>query len=348
MVAMHSTGAVRCRPSRYRKASLLSIIALIAVPIVLNMISNAKKKAAEDSAYGYIGAINYNIDLASMNSDYDLGYTSYPDGEYKVQQLRNIKMKGKKPTGGTVTITNGKVTSANDLCFDGYPVDYDGKEASIDSNATCGSSSNGGSSSYSAYSSGDSVTLNDETVWVVVDDSSTSESNVTLVAVKNIKNSSNIGTNTGSNMFCENQGDPSICAIAFDTNNSNVYANSSIRTYLEGTVKNRLEASLSTTILSIKLLDQSTLETLGCTVSINPGDASTISCSAADPFMGMPWTSVIYAANNNNADTLFGINNGTGNGGITPAQTMPFGARPVITVSKSVISIVSDYCIFKM
>ncbi len=112
---------------------ILAIIALIAIPVILNMISKARKSAAKDSAYGYIDAINNNNDLASMNSDYGLDYHKINDGEtVSVESINSIvKMKGKKPTRGTVTIVNGKVVSANNLCFDGYKIKYENRTVTI-------------------------------------------------------------------------------------------------------------------------------------------------------------------------------------------------------------------------
>ena len=141
---------------------ILAIIALVIVPVILNMISKARKSAAKDSALGYIDSINYNNELASMNSDYETGYTKINDGEnIDVTTINStIKMKGKKPESGTVTINSkGKVTSANDLCFEGYAVDYDGKTVSIDTEASCSSSSNNnsGSSTPTAYTPGQLV-----------------------------------------------------------------------------------------------------------------------------------------------------------------------------------------------
>ena len=92
---------------------ILAIIALIAVPIVLNMISSARKKAAESSAYGFVEAIEYNNGFAQAEQP---GYTEI-NGENLDATTINVKMKGKKPTSGTVTIENGKVTSAN-LCIE--------------------------------------------------------------------------------------------------------------------------------------------------------------------------------------------------------------------------------------
>lgn len=121
---------------------ILAIIALIAVPIVLNMISNARKSAAKSSAYGYIQAIDDQNALAGMGSEPEMTGlpTAIADGNNTNVTTINddVNSKGTKPTHGTVTIVNGKVTAANDLCFgNNYAVDYDGTEASIDNGGSC-------------------------------------------------------------------------------------------------------------------------------------------------------------------------------------------------------------------
>ena len=198
---------------------ILAIIALIVVPVILNMIKTSRKKASVSAAYGYIDAINYNNELASMGEDYtDIGYEATTTGEnINVTTINStIKMKGKKPESGTVTINlKGKVTSANDLCFEGYPVDYDGKTARIDTEASCSSSSNNnsntnnnsgsgsgsgsGSSTYTAYTVGQSINFNPVTnqkctnptsttgtktgcmKWYVIKASGTSDSTVDVI-----------------------------------------------------------------------------------------------------------------------------------------------------------------------
>ena len=96
----------------------------------MNMIKTAKKSSARSSALGYIDAVNYNNDLASMNNDYGLDYSLISDGTHQVNSI-TVKMKGKKPTSGTITIENKKVTEAT-LCIDGYKVVYSEKEAEVD------------------------------------------------------------------------------------------------------------------------------------------------------------------------------------------------------------------------
>ena len=101
---------------------ILAIIALIATPIILNMIENAKKGAAKDSAYGYIDAIEKNNALADVNEN----YLKIVDGvNISVSNINEkVNVKGSKPTSGEITITKGIVTQAN-LCINGFNVSYD-------------------------------------------------------------------------------------------------------------------------------------------------------------------------------------------------------------------------------
>ena len=108
---------------------ILAVIALIATPIILNMINDAKKSASKDSAYGYIEAIEYENQMSMLDNK---KYQKINDGEYSdIEEITNrIKLKGTKPTSGNITITNGRVTEA-ELCIDKYIVTYNGKEASV-------------------------------------------------------------------------------------------------------------------------------------------------------------------------------------------------------------------------
>ena len=119
---------------------ILAIIALIAVPIVLNMIENARRSAAKSSAYGYIQAIDDNNELYEMNEDYDLNIVEIKGTNIPVSSI-NLKIKGKKPTSGEVTIdAKGRVSSAT-LCINNYTVTYNGTEAEVGSKGCSNSSS---------------------------------------------------------------------------------------------------------------------------------------------------------------------------------------------------------------
>ena len=94
---------------------ILAIIALIATPIVLNIISKARKSAAQDSVYGMMSAIEY----AYFESLLDSSADSYMNLPIKVKCTKNscnimttneageevagadVKSKGTQPTAGT-------------------------------------------------------------------------------------------------------------------------------------------------------------------------------------------------------------------------------------------------------
>ena len=88
---------------------ILAVIALIATPIILNIVNNAKKSAAKDSAYGYIKAIEYN-NLGEYSSEFN----KLEDRKYRVTELNsNLNIKGNKATYGNVIIEKGQVKEVN-------------------------------------------------------------------------------------------------------------------------------------------------------------------------------------------------------------------------------------------
>ena len=92
---------------------VLAIIALIATPIVMNTIKNAKKGAAERSADNYVKAVEQKVAESRIDG------TKIANGTYNIQQDGNlcpasgwrendkdkitIDMNGTKPSSGTVT-----------------------------------------------------------------------------------------------------------------------------------------------------------------------------------------------------------------------------------------------------
>ena len=117
---------------------ILAIIALIAVPIILNMINDARKSAAVDSACGYIEAIEYQNSMNML----DKKHQKIEDGEnIDVTTIDSlVKVKGTRPDSGTITIEKGRIVNA-DLCIDGFNVVYDGKKAKATDSTKCGSAS---------------------------------------------------------------------------------------------------------------------------------------------------------------------------------------------------------------
>ena len=111
---------------------VLAIIALIATPIVMNTIKNAKKGAAERTADNYIKQVETAVAEAKLENK------SVPNGTYNIDGNGNltgaglpdgkleINMSGNKPTSGTVTIKNGGVSQdGTTMTVGDYIVSYD-------------------------------------------------------------------------------------------------------------------------------------------------------------------------------------------------------------------------------
>ena len=95
---------------------ILALIALIATPIILNVINDAKKQAAKDSAYGYMDAVEKYIVSSELEDE------SIPDGIYRVEDLnKKISVKGSTPDNGTIKIKS-KTVKSYDIGIDGYAV----------------------------------------------------------------------------------------------------------------------------------------------------------------------------------------------------------------------------------
>ncbi len=99
---------------------ILAIIALIAVPIILNIIGDAKKESDERSKELYINAIEQAIARKNLTEEFNpKTCTVKTDGNLKCDTGDLIvEVEGTKPTGGSITMENGVVTSEN-LVFDG-------------------------------------------------------------------------------------------------------------------------------------------------------------------------------------------------------------------------------------
>ncbi len=127
---------------------VLAIIALIATPIVMNTIKNAKKGAAERTADNYIKQVETAVAETKLenktvsNGTYDidgngdLTGAGLPDGKLE------IDMSGTKPSGGTVTIKNGEVSKdGTKLVVGDYNVKYNQENKKYEATNEGGASS---------------------------------------------------------------------------------------------------------------------------------------------------------------------------------------------------------------
>ncbi len=84
---------------------ILAIIALIATPTILGVIEKARKGASEQSALGYIDAVEKQVAINQVKDENLIN-----DGTYNVP-MDGITVKGEAPTKGWLKIEKGMVTN---------------------------------------------------------------------------------------------------------------------------------------------------------------------------------------------------------------------------------------------
>ena len=102
---------------------ILAIIALIATPIILGIVEDARKSAAGSSALGFIDAIEKDIALSGLDDNKKV----YPTGNnLDISAYGDVIVKGNAPTAGWISVANNYVILKADLCVDGYRVQLTG------------------------------------------------------------------------------------------------------------------------------------------------------------------------------------------------------------------------------
>ena len=107
---------------------ILAIIALIAFPTISGLVEKARIGSIEQSANGYVDAVDKQIALNLMdnddNNDLNEGVYDAPLDSY------NVKVKGQKPTSGWVEVTKSGVGKYS-LVIGDYVVSYDGENKTV-------------------------------------------------------------------------------------------------------------------------------------------------------------------------------------------------------------------------
>ena len=140
---------------------ILALIALIATPIILNVINDAKKEATKDSFYGYMDAIEKAIIVNDI--DEEEGFpTPDSNGCYNLKELNEkVNIKGTKPKiadAAKVCLKEGTTTSLTGVEIDGFTFTYDGKELTQTKNGTTEDVKK-----YKVYTNGTEIYYNPET-----------------------------------------------------------------------------------------------------------------------------------------------------------------------------------------
>ena len=105
---------------------ILSIIAVIATPIVLNVIDEAKKTTAKNNAEAYLNAVTLAIANKNLEMDGNFEPTECKiknDGNLLCDEKISVEvkvLKGEKPNGGTITLKEEKVDNL-ELMYEGVP-----------------------------------------------------------------------------------------------------------------------------------------------------------------------------------------------------------------------------------
>ena len=140
---------------------ILAIIALIATPIILNVINNAKKEAAKDSFYGYMDAIEKAIITNDVDEEEDFP-TPDSNGCYNLKKLNEkVNLKGTQPkiaADAKVCLKEGTITSLTGVEVDDFTFTYEDKKLTQTKSGTTEDTKN-----YKVYTNGTAVYYNPET-----------------------------------------------------------------------------------------------------------------------------------------------------------------------------------------
>ncbi len=329
---------------------ILAIITLIATPMILGVIEKARKGASEQSALGYIDAVEKQVAINQVKNENLIN-----DGTYNVP-MTGITVKGESPTKGWLKIEKGMVTNYSFVI--GKYVITKGSETVKGDEPT--KSEEEVIKTYPVYSNGTAIYYNPETnskcdeseavsttgtktgcmKWYTFNDEGKNASTVNMILDHNTTakvayNSTKINT------------EPKEVATALTTDtstwNSNLNARLITADEIATITENKNFNSSTTTIDAWFYLDSNNHTqtatsqgaskyawlfdyTKGCT---------TFGCHISDSSNNGYWTSTPVLGNNNYVWLIdkLGILHGT-----NVSYSDRLGVRPVITISKDIIS----------
>lgn len=89
---------------------ILAVIALIATPLIMNVINEARKNSSKDAAYGYIDAVEKSIVQALYSN---------PDMPMPTSVGNEVSVKGTAPSAAALSLSNGTVADGT-ITINGY------------------------------------------------------------------------------------------------------------------------------------------------------------------------------------------------------------------------------------
>lgn len=101
---------------------ILAVIALIATPIILNIIEDTKEQSVKSSANLYVDGLVKQIASRNMINEFNPSSCTITNGNVTCDgQALEYNVNGDKPTSGSITLNNGIVTGYT-LAISGYTV----------------------------------------------------------------------------------------------------------------------------------------------------------------------------------------------------------------------------------
>ena len=316
---------------------ILALIALIATPIILNVINDAKKQAAKDSAYGYMDAVEKYIVSSELEDK------SIQDGRYSVEELnKKISVKGSTPDNGNIEIKNSSVKSY-DIGIDGYVV----RNGKVEKVSTTKSFKNGtavyynpetGNKCSKEASKSTTGTKSGCMKWYVFNDK---EGNATVNVILDHNTTANVAWNsTGNNSEMKEAKE----ALEKDTstwkNTARLITANEIAKITGNTVFDASKENQDWFCLDTNQVDTTTwcYKAQGTSkyawLFDYTEDCTSFGCNKSDSSTWGYWTSTPKTGTTDRA--WYVIGNGSLPGYVV--STPDFGIRPVITISKSDIS----------
>ena len=110
---------------------ILAVIALIATPIILNIIEDSKKQSIISSAQLYVDGLQNRIASENMTREFNPSSCTVTNGNITCDsQVLDYTVDGQAPTSGTISFNNG-VISGYQLYISGYTVTKSGSIVTI-------------------------------------------------------------------------------------------------------------------------------------------------------------------------------------------------------------------------
>ena len=240
---------------------ILAVIALIATPIILNIIEDSKKQSVKSSANLYVDGLIKQITSKNMISEFNPTSCIISSGSVTCDGVElNYQTNGKIPTSGTITLNNGRV-SGYLLVFDDYRITKNGDTLLVSNSSDKPCRVTDGSSSIDTETA---ITCGTEKFHVISVDSNTvrvlTDENITLSTTNPVQTTTFTPTYFSDTAYWYDEiNNTAASGYQQEYLISNIYnSNSNVYKYVEA-YKNTL-TNLGITVTKAELIHKSDLD----------------------------------------------------------------------------------------